>query len=116
MVQKFIIVVLAFVMIIFAGVQLNDPDPVIWIATYLSVAAVGIMKLFNFGNDWVNRILIGAFVVAIGFYVPDVFRWIQDGMPSVVNEMRAETPYVEYVREGGGLVFALFCLLYIVYR
>lgn len=109
-------VFLIFIMILFAGVQFNDPDPLIWVAAYGAVALVGIFKLFGKGNVWVNRVLILAFVVAIGFYVPHLIHWIKDGMPSIVDEMKAETPYVELVREGGGLICGLLCLLYLVYR
>ena len=113
---KFATVIIIFIMILFAGVQMNDPDPLIWISVYGSVALVGIFKLFGVGNIWVNRILILAFIVGIGFYIPHIYNWLTGGMPSVVDNMKAETPYVELVREGGGLFVALLCLLYVVYR
>lgn len=114
--SKFTTVFIIFLMVLFAGVQFNDPDPLIWVTAYGAIALVGIFKLFGKGNVWVNRILILSFVVAIGFYAPHLIQWIKDGMPSVTEEMKADTPYVELVREGGGLVVGLLCLLYIIYR
>jgi hypothetical protein len=47
------------------------------------------------------------YAAALAFYVPDIFQWINDGMPSVMGSMKAESLYIELVREGGGLLMSL---------
>jgi len=44
-------------------------------------------------------------------YFPSFINWIQDDMPSITGSMKAETPYIEHVREFGGLFISFITTL-----
>jgi Transmembrane family 220, helix len=93
--------------IVCAFVQINDPDPYLWIAAYFLLVLLSIMHFVNKKNTLIAKIVIMVYAAAFAFYIPAIMQWFQDGMPSVVQSMKAETKYVELVREGGGLLMAL---------
>ncbi|HSR60035.1 MAG TPA: transmembrane 220 family protein [Robiginitalea sp.] len=68
-----------------AYVQLNDPDPGIWIPIY-GVAAVGSL-LFAFGKlkSWVALLLAIAFVVGAFLYWPESFEGVSLGESGMAN-------------------------------
>ena len=103
--------ILIAMFIIFAILQYNDPDPFGWILVYLGVAAH--IKFID--EKWylpqIRWVLIAVLVYLLYTYVPDIQQWVKDGMPTIVTDMKADTPYVELVREGLGLVI---CLLTVV--
>lgn len=108
--MKIINLILCFLFVLFAVVQYNDPDPYLWAPIYLFVAGVCGFAAFN---KYDRRItLLGTIVLAIYTltYVPAFVDWIRMGMPSIVETMKAEKPYVELTREFGGLVICLLAL------
>jgi hypothetical protein len=96
---------------LFGFVQLNDPDGWIWFIYYLSIGVVAIYHQFY------SPILIKsmAFLTAVGIllYLPDVFEWINAGFPSITEEMTADSPMTELIREAGGLMLSFIVLLFI---
>lgn len=93
--------------VLFAIVQWNDPDPGLWILCYLLVALIPLSHLLGFRCrkcELVFGIILG---VVLASYVPSLFQWFQDGMPTITSEMKATTPYIEYVREALGLLISL---------
>jgi len=52
-------------------------------------------------------------IILILINIPSCLEWIQAGMPSLTQEMKASDPTIESMRELGGLVFCLvISLLY----
>lgn len=47
--------------------------------------------------------------------LPGALDWIQDGMPSIVESMKASSPYIELVREFLGLGIALLVILLMLF-
>jgi len=98
--------------VVFAAVQWNDPDPYLWVFLYLVMALIPVLYLKAKLNRkllaFVGLVLAGLTVT----YVPDFITWFQDGMPSITTSMKAESPYIELVRESMGL---LICLVVVVY-
>lgn len=92
----------------FALVQWNDPDFYIWIPPYLLVSYIA----FRAGRDeyyyFASIALSVVFFVWLSMYWPSISEWYSDGMPSIIDNMKAETPYVELVRESLGLLLCLF--------
>jgi hypothetical protein len=105
-------IILTLVFILFAWWQLNDPDPYIWIPIYLYCAAMCALAAMGKANK--IAILVGLIPLSIFMimYIPDFINWIQMGMPSVVETMKAEKPFVELTREFGGLVICCGVLLW----
>lgn len=113
--MKIIKGILTVILIVFAILQWNDPDGLIWIIVYGYVALMS-------GQSWFGKpssrfILAGIIGLVFGmiFYIPDVVRWIGSGMPSITGQMKAETPFIELIREFLGLLIALLVMVYLYY-
>ncbi|MEL6134796.1 MAG: transmembrane 220 family protein, partial [Bacteroidota bacterium] len=52
-------------------------------------------------------------VIGLGFYVPEVFEWVQAGMPSITGKMKAESQYIEWMREFLGLFLCVAAVFYV---
>lgn len=105
-------ITLTVLFLIFALVQYNDPDPYIWVPIYLFCAWVtgsAAMGKYNKMGIIIGSIPIIAYTVS---YIPDFINWINMGMPSVVETMKAEKSYVELTREFGGLVICVAALVF----
>lgn len=105
-------ITLAVLFLIFALVQYNDPDPYIWAPIYLFCAWVcgyAAMGKYNKMAIIIGSIPIIAYTVS---YIPDFIKWINMGMPSIVETMKAEKSYVELTREFGGLVICVAVLAF----
>ncbi|MEL6987338.1 MAG: transmembrane 220 family protein [Bacteroidota bacterium] len=104
--------ILAGLFLLFAIVQYNDPDPWKWMALYLIVALTSLMAALNKSNKWI--ILIGLAIFAFEAYnlYPEFKNWMNDGMPSIIKSMQAESPYIEFVREFLGLIFCFIVMIF----
>lgn len=98
--------VLATVFALFTAVQYNDPDPLQWmllyggVAVHFALAALG--RLYR-PAVW---LWLAASLIWAATLLPDFLHWIDMGEPSIVNSMKAETPWVELTREFLGLLLA----------
>jgi hypothetical protein len=103
---------LSTLFVLFAVVQYNDPDPYIWAPIYLFCAYIcgsAAMGKYNTKVILLGLIPITAYLIS---YIPDFVDWIQRGMPSLVETMKANKPYVEMTREFGGLVICVAALVF----
>ncbi len=86
--------------ILFAIVQLNDPNPVVWIALYLIAAITNMMALKSRLKTWTPALL--GLTYFVGFIV--MFEW------------RSDWIHIEQSREGAGLlVCAINMLIVFIY-
>ncbi len=112
--MKIFNLVLAVVFGLFAVVQLNDTpgDILFWFILYAAIAVMSAFAAFNRFHMW--AILLGMAVVVFELFrqFPGFAQWIGMGMPSIVDEMKATTPYVELAREYLGLVLCLAILIF----
>lgn len=102
--------------IAFAALNLNDPDPWIWVLAYGAVAVL--FALAAFGRA--DRRVSGSLGVALAAWMftmsGGMLDWFGLGMPSIVTEMKATEPHVEAVREFLGLLLAVLALLFLTLR
>jgi Transmembrane family 220, helix len=105
--MKIFNIVFCIIFILFAVVQYNDPDPLLWVPIYLFPAATCAYAAMGKYNK--TMILIGLIPLTLFMlsYVPAFVDWVKMGMPSVVETMKAEKPFVELTREFGGLVICV---------
>lgn len=111
--RKTINYVLFALFVIFAIIQLNDPDPVLWFLIYFSVAVVALVSNYIV----IPRTII--ILISIGFmcYAATHFSllldWFQtDNKSEIFGEMVYEKPYLEGAREFIGLSIAIVALLF----
>jgi hypothetical protein len=111
--MKYVHIFIIILFLLFAFWQINDPDPFRWILLYLGVAACPLFILT--GKKPILLPVAGMLVCIVGmvFLFPDLLQWIQDGMPSITRSMKAESPYIELVREFLGFTISgIFFLIY----
>ncbi|MFZ4375152.1 MAG: transmembrane 220 family protein [Saprospiraceae bacterium] len=113
--QKIIYFVIAGLFFLFAIVQWNDPDPLIWILFYdvmsLIYILLAIKNKFAFYLAIVMSIIC---LVSMAVILPEIFQWMKDGMPSIVQSMKAEIPTIEYTREFLGLLLCLIACIWVI--
>jgi hypothetical protein len=113
--QKNIYFVISGLFLLFAIVQWNDPDPVIWMIFYGTMSLIYVLlalgKKFAF---YLSVLMLIVSVVNMGLILPEIITWIQDGMPSIVQSMKATIPTIEYTREFLGLLLCLIACIWVI--
>lgn len=103
--KKWWYLLIAALFLLFALVQLNDPDPFWWTLIYL-MAFISYVAFYA-GNRAARPIAAIGLVAALiwaATLVPQFFQWIKMGAPTIVGSMKATEPHIEFVREFLGLV------------
>jgi len=108
----------AVMFLIFAFLQINDPDPIIWILIYGLMAIVCVMAIFEF---YPRKILVGLAIVYLLYsiyYFPGVKIWlIQDNKSQLFdNVAKMEHPFIEESREFLGLMINVAVLVFYLVR
>ena len=103
--------VLGLAMVVFGGLQINDPDPWLWVPLYLFIALpllAGAAGRFLKLLAWIALALcatVGATAV------PGFVEWVSSHpFGDIVGVMSTERQYIEDSREFLGLVIAAACL------
>ena len=96
--------IVSLIFVLFAYFQWNDPDPWLWIALYLTVAAVVGIAAFRAIPKTVIYVLSTLIVIWMISLLPDFIYWVQMGMPTIAASMKAEAPHIELTREFLGLL------------
>ncbi len=110
--MKIVNIILSLLFALFAVVQFNDPDPYYWIIFYGTVATISGFGVVEKYNKNVIITVIGVCIIWMLTLIPSVIDWVNEGMPSFTGSMKAESPYIEYLREFLGLFMALLALLF----
>jgi hypothetical protein len=109
--MKYLYLILALLFISFAIVQYNDPDPHIWVAYYLGVAAFCFVAFLDRSFPRLLFIFIVLTWLWAFSYIPATLEWFREGSPSITDSMKAETPFIENMREFLGLALCGFVLI-----
>ncbi len=109
---------LAVMFLIFAFVQINDPDPLIWIAIYGAMAVFSVMAIFDF---FPVRVIWVALVILVGYsfvYLDGVRAWMATENKSALFDdvAKMEHWYIEEAREFLGLLICVVVLAAYVVR
>ncbi len=102
----------------FASVQLNDPDPIVWILIYGVMAADCVMAAFHY---YVRRLMIVqaiCYVIYCVILFPGLRTWLASPDRSMLLDeiAKMQYPYIEESREFLGLVICLVVLALIWIR
>ncbi len=111
--HRIISALLFLVFLAFAYVQLNDPDPLVWVAAYSLVALVSLARVFNYSWKYINLTIHIGFVLFSLIFIPGCWEWLNsDDKSELFGEMVYEKPYIEQTREFFGLIIAAFAMYY----
>ena len=121
--KKVINICFSILFLLFAYLNLNDPDPILWVSLYVFIGFSHLLvftKIF-FPSPFNNESALRKFysLMSLGllfyacFYIPDLIIWLSasDKM-DLVGKMNAEKSYVEGTRELGGLLLASISMGY----
>jgi Transmembrane family 220, helix len=110
--------ILAVMFLLFAFVQINDPDPVIWILIYGAMAVLSIMAIFKFYPMKFMIALLVLYVLYSIVYMPGVLEWLrQDDKSMLFDDVaKMQYPYVEEAREFFGLLICIIVLVIFIIR
>lgn len=108
--KKTVHLLLAAVFVVFAYLQLNDPDPVHWTLGYLAVALSFGLAAFGRYPKWWLWSVTAVFGIWLLLASPGMVHWVQQGFPDITGAMKASTPVIEDAREFLGLSIA-FCAM-----
>lgn len=105
--------ILAALFIVFAFLQVNDPDPVIWILIYGVVACACILAAFRYiiPRIWITVIAV---LFAYGFlFIRGITGWINSDEKHLLFDEIAKMQYawVEEAREFLGLLMCVVVLV-----
>ncbi len=108
--------ILTVLFLLFALVQINDPDPWKWVLLYGIVALISGFAYFGIYRRWV---ILGGLAIClielIGIF-PDFTSWINQGMPNIAKSMKTDEPHIELTREFLGLAICIAALSYHYFR
>jgi hypothetical protein len=116
--MKIVNLVLAVMFLGFAFLQINDPDPLLWILIYGAMAVVCVMAAFNrYYKIW----MIALVVFYLGYSViliPGVKEWLaQEDRSALFDDVaKMEHLYIEEAREFLGLMICVAVLILEFFR
>ncbi len=110
--MKYFFLFLTIVFILFALVQLNDPDPFIWTGVYLLVAIFSFLAFRNSYYPLPTLILIILCLIwAVVLFPPSLSDWWQ--LEEEAKSLKMKMPGVEEARESMGLLISVAALIFI---
>lgn len=112
--NRIICFLLCVVFLLFAYWQLNDPDPFVWIPPYLYISLTGLSLAIRPKINIKKLLLLSMAIFSVWAvtFIPDFAYWIKMGTPSISGDMQQQYPYIELVREFGGLLISLLANSY----
>lgn len=111
--KKIVNSILGIIFVLFAVVQLNDPDGVLWFSIYLAVAIICFISIFKEIPKIILWITIGGLVSYSIFHFSLFLDYLQtDHKEEIFGKMVYEKPYLEGSREFMGLLIAALGVAY----
>ncbi|ARK12622.1 transmembrane 220 family protein [Fibrivirga algicola] len=102
--NKALPLIFAFLFVLFAAVQYNDPDPQVWVPIYGFAAMACIMAFARVGQVW----FFGGMAVLYG--VAAAYQWPPAFEGFLLNEVGMKTVNIELARESGGLLICAIAM------
>ena len=111
--MRIVNLVLAVMFLVFASLQLNDPDPITWILIYGAMAVVCVMAAFDYYVRWLMIVQLICYAVYAIILIPSLWTWLSSPDRSLLFDdlAKMQFPYIEESREFLGL---LICITVVV--
>jgi hypothetical protein len=111
--MKILNLVLAALFMLFAFVQVNDPDPVLWILIYGVMAVACILAAFR---QYYPKVLVAILIAYAAYsivYLDGVWEWLQSEDKAMLFDdiAKMQYPYIEESREFLGLLICILVLI-----
>ena len=110
--SKFLQLFFAFLMVVFAYLQLNDPDPLLWVLIYMVVALILGFSAFGKRSTYLFWGVLGAMLVTMVVLSPGLWQWLMyEPAEDLLYGMSPDRMYIEESREFLGLLIAMLFLI-----
>lgn len=111
--MKVLNLVLAAFFLLFAFVQINDQDPVLWILIYGIMAVACILAAFRYYYPKILLVILIAYVAYSLVFVSGVIEWLRSDNRSLLFDdlAKMQHPYIEETREFLGLYVCVIVLI-----
>jgi len=101
----------------FAYLQLNDPDPWIWVLVYGAVGLLALLQMFEPVNKKLLWVLFGLTLAYALYHLGFMLDFISaPEKEELFGEMQEDKPYLEGTREFLGLLMAAGAYYYMIRR
>lgn len=104
-----------FIFVLFALVQVNDPDPFLWMPIYGYAALVCFLNArmqYDFYGHLAAIIFCSVFAARLVLIKDGVIDWFSiHHAENIVQSMQATKPWIEYTREFGGLLIIIIVMI-----
>jgi Transmembrane family 220, helix len=106
--------ILALMFLSFAWLQVNDPDPILWILIYGAMVAVCVMAFLKIYKPYLMSALALGYSVYMVILFPGVKAWFHSENLSLLWDDLAKMQYwyIEEAREFLGLMICLSVLVF----
>ncbi len=109
--MKYLHLTMALLFVVTASLQLNDPDPLYWLVSYLAVAVTAGLASFGRRFKPLSRVAIGLTLAGLMLSVSGTGEYFAAGdLGSITGSMSGDRPHIEAAREFAGLLVALIYL------
>jgi len=108
---------LSALLLVVAGLQINDPDPAYWVLVYGLGAVIPLAHSLGKRPQFLAALTIGMIISGIIYAAPGFIDYLNAGnFGSITASMDGPATYVEPAREFLGLSIALLIVGYYVQR
>ncbi|MGB0864169.1 MAG: transmembrane 220 family protein [Saprospiraceae bacterium] len=111
---KYIHLVFAILFVLFAAVQLNDPDSGIWMSAYSAAAFISILSFLGKMPKKVLLLFMGVVAISIGVMFPNTYSSLINYDPNLIPNpevTHTSDPQTEIFKEVGGLIVILVAFI-----
>ncbi|PZR40572.1 MAG: hypothetical protein DI538_03745 [Azospira oryzae] len=104
--KRIIHLLLALMFFAFAGLQFNDPDPLLWIAIYSAMTVLCALAAFGKYYFKVMLVLAAGYLVYMVILYPGLVDWLRSSDRSLLFDdiAKMQYPFIEESREFLGLL------------
>ena len=106
--------IFSFLFLLFALVQYNDIDWYLWMPVYTIVSIlifISIKKRVPKNILWLCFFILLLWLIIL---IPDLLKWISDGLPNIAGTMQASNPEIELMREFFGVLICLIAIALLI--
>lgn len=102
-------------MALFAFIQLNDPDPILWFSIYAFIALLALGSNYKAIPKWFLWIVLLLLLFYSIEYFPFLLDWFHtENKDELFGEMVYDKPYLEGTREFLGLIISALVVVYLL--
>ncbi len=111
--MKAVNLILAVLFVVFAFVQINDPDPVIWILIYGAMAVSCVLAAFGYYYPKIMIAILIIYLIYSATFFSGILVWLKQDDKAMLfdNIAKMEHPYIEESREFLGLFICISVLI-----